>query len=66
MKRAHRIVGIEQRHHRAVARTLLARRFLRVLEGGTQPTSRHLADPSAPTRRGYVGRHFSGVEAAEA
>lgn len=43
-----------------------SRRFLRVLEGGTQATSRHLADPSAPSRRGYVGRHFSGVEAAEA
>lgn len=43
-----------------------SRRFLRVLEGGTQATSRHLADPSAPARRGYVGRHFSGVEAAEA
>ena len=41
-----------------------SRRFLRVLEGGTQPTSRHLADTvSAPS---YVGKHFSTPLAAEA
>ena len=41
-----------------------SRRFLRVLEGGTQPASRHLADTvSAPS---YVGKHFSMPEAAEA
>lgn len=44
-----------------------SRRFLRLLEGGTQasqPTSRHLAD-SAP-RPSYEGKHFSTPEAAEA
>ena len=44
-----------------------SRRFLRLLEGGTQasqPTSRHLAD-SAP-RPSYEGKHFSTPEVAEA
>ena len=42
-----------------------SRRFLRLLEGGTQPTSRHLADTS-PSRRPYAGKHFSVPQAAEA
>lgn len=42
-----------------------SRRFLRLLEGGTQPTSRHLADSSA-SRSFYVGKHFSLPHAAEA
>lgn len=42
-----------------------SRRFLRVLEGGTQPASRHLADTVAGGT-GYVGKHFSAPKAAEA
>lgn len=42
-----------------------SRRFLRLLEGGTQPTSRHLAD-TGPARPPYVGKHFSLSRAAEA
>lgn len=42
-----------------------SRRFLRLLEGGTQSTSRHLADSSA-SRSLYVGKHFSLPHAAEA
>ncbi|MBM6675296.1 hypothetical protein H6A07_00850 [Olsenella uli] len=42
-----------------------SRRFLRLLEGGTQPTSRHLADTAA-TRPSYAGKHFSVPCAAEA
>ncbi|QOY59991.1 hypothetical protein [Thermophilibacter immobilis] len=41
-----------------------SRRFLRVLEGGTQ-TSRHFAD-TAPSHATYAPRHFSTSEAAEA
>ena len=41
------------------------RRFLRILEGGTQPNSRHLAD-TAPSRGGRGGKHFSMPQAAEA
>lgn len=44
-----------------------SRRFLRILEGGTQasqPTSRHLAD-RAP-RPSYEGKHFSVAEVVEA
>ena len=41
-----------------------SRRFLQLLEGGTQPTSRHLADTEATPS--YVGKHFSMPEAAEA
>lgn len=41
-----------------------SRRFLRMLEGGTQPTSQHLADTvAAPS---YVGKHFSMPRVAEA
>lgn len=42
-----------------------SRRFLQLLEGGTQPTSRHLAD-TGPARTSYVGKHFSLPRAAEA
>ena len=41
------------------------RRFLRILEGGTQPNSRHLAE-TAPSRGGRGGKHFSMPQAAEA
>ena len=41
-----------------------SRRFLRVLEGGTQPTSRHLAN--TVVEPAYVGKHFSMPRAAEA
>ncbi|MBM6773978.1 hypothetical protein [Olsenella profusa] len=44
-----------------------SRRFLRVLEGGTQATqgaSRHLAD--AEPRTGHAAKHFPAPEAAEA
>ena len=40
-------------------------RFLRILEGGTQTSSRHLAD-SEPSSSSYVGKHFSMPLAAEA
>lgn len=46
---------------KAVRRT--SRRFLRVLEGGTQANQRHLSDS---TGVGYVGKHFSSPRAAEA
>lgn len=42
-----------------------SRRFLRLLEGGTQPSSRHLADTAA-ARTPYVGKHFSMPQAVEA
>lgn len=42
-----------------------SRRFLRILEGGTQPTSRHLAD-TAPSRGTSGGKHFSLPKVAEA
>ncbi len=42
-----------------------SKRFLRLLEGGTQPSSRHLADTSA-SRGAYVGKHFAVPRAAEA
>ena len=42
-----------------------SRRFLRILEGGTQPTSRHLAD-TAPARGVRGGKHFSMPQVAEA
>ena len=47
----------------AVRRT--SRRFLRILEGGTQQTSRHLAG-SEPSEPSYVGRHFAAPLAAQA
>ena len=42
-----------------------SRRFLRLLEGGTQPTSRHLANASS-SRPAYAGKHFAVPRAAEA
>ena len=42
-----------------------SKRFLRLLEGGTQPSSRHLADTSA-SRSLYVGKHFAMPQAVEA
>lgn len=42
-----------------------SRRFLRLLEGGTQPNSRHLAD-TAPSRGTSGGKHFSMPQVAEA
>ena len=42
-----------------------SRRFLRLLEGGTQPASRHLADTGV-SRSTYVGKHFALPRAAEA
>lgn len=40
-------------------------RFLRVLEGGTQPPSRHLSDTST-IRTSHAGKHFASPMAAEA
>lgn len=40
-------------------------RFLRVLEGGTQPPSRHLSDTST-IRTSHAGKHFASPMVAEA
>lgn len=48
----------------AVARRSSSR-FLRVLEGGTQPSSRHLSDTST-VRTSRAGKHFAPAMAAEA